>query len=213
MSGLLKIFDRIEVKSLLSQHLATFYHYEKRNFYNKTEIPKSDKFIFLGLPLLIAVFFSFLGLRFTKDYVDIILTCLSIFTGLLFTLLAMILVSVQDNAKINIDNVDIENKKVIKAKIDLTKHLFVNIAFSIVLSIFALILVLSTQFHPIKLIDLIARLKVYYYLKNCYLFLTNGLSFFFLIEFLLTLFMIVRRFAVLYLNLTDVSQFPNTRSD
>lgn len=200
MSRFSKLFDRIEMSSLLSQHLTTFYHYEKRTFHNKTEIPTSDKLIFLILPIVLSALLCMIGLGFTKDYVDIILTSLSIFTGLLFTLLTMVLSLVQENAKIDVANISANDKRKLLAKIDLTKHLFINIAFSIVLSIVALVLVLSTQFQPARLISFLSEFKIYPILKMAYLYVTNGLSFFVLIEFLLTLLMIVKRFAVLYLN-------------
>lgn len=111
MSWFSKVFDRVEISSLLSQHLTTFYHYEKKTFHNKTEVPKADKFVFIGVPILLTVCLILAGLRFTKYYVDIILTCLSIFTGLLFTLLTMILGLVQENSKIEIDKIPSTNQK------------------------------------------------------------------------------------------------------
>lgn len=203
MSKLSSMFDRIEISSLLSQHMTTFYHYEKRKFYNKTEVPFSDKIIFLIAPILVSILLCFSGLKFNREYVNIALTSLSIFTGLLFTLLTMILGLVQENAKTEFDKVPATEKRQTLAKIDLTKHLFVNTAFSIVLSILALFFVLSTQFYPSRFIDYISTFSCYSVIKNLYLYSTNGLSFFLLIEFLLTILMILKRFAVLFLNIIE----------
>lgn len=203
MSWLSKVLDRIEISSLLSRHMTTFYHYEKKSFYNKSEIPTSDKFIFLVIPLLLSILLCFLGLQFNKDYVNIILTSLSIFTGLLFTLLTMILSLVQDNSKIDLTKIEANDKRRVVAKIDLTKHLFINTAFAISLAILALIFVLLTQFYPIRIIEILSQYKTYYLIKSTYLYLSNGISFFLIIEFFLTLLMIVKRFAVIFINMSE----------
>ncbi|OLY94480.1 hypothetical protein SAMN05444008_10195 [Cnuella takakiae] len=205
MSWLNGVLDRIDVTSIYKNHLTTFYHYEKQQFYGKKEMPISDKLLFGILPLVIAVLLSWGGLRFNKDYVDIILTCLSIFIGLLFGLLTMVYSQVQENQKINGSNINPEDIKRVKAKIDLTIHLFINIAFSIVLSIFALILVLLTQFRPERLIDFFKEKSYFLDLKSTYLYVSNGVSFFLLIEFVLVLLMIIRRFMVLFLNQMSIT--------
>jgi len=203
MSRITKIFDRIDMSAIFSQHLTTFYHYEKKKFHHKTEIPFSDKLLFLFLPLFFAAFLCLMGLAFDKDYVNITLTCLSIFIGLLFGLLTMVFSMVQENQKIKLENIEPEETKRTTARIDLTQHLFINIGFSISLSLLALIFVLLTQFYPVKLVDLIHSWKYFDYLKDSYRYITNGTSFFLIIEFLLTLMMIMRRFTILFL--TQVS--------
>ena len=90
MSKLSQTFDRVNIGSILSNHLTTFYHYEKFQFYGKKEIPSSDKFLFGILPIILSALFCWGGLKFKNDYVNIILTCLSIFIGLLFGLLTMV---------------------------------------------------------------------------------------------------------------------------
>lgn len=187
------------MSTILSQHLTTFYHYEKRKFHQKRKIPFSDKLLFLILPMFFAIVLCLLGLSFDKDYVNISLTCLSIFIGLLFGLLTMVFSMVQENQKIEIEKIPSEEKRRGIARIDLTQHLFINIGFSISLSLLALIVILLTQLHPVVLIEYINCWKYYDYLKNGYLYATNGVSFFLLIEFLLTLMMIMRRFTILFL--------------
>jgi hypothetical protein len=202
MSWLSKIFDRIEMTSIYNQHLTTFYHYEKKQFYNKTEIPNSDKFIFIGLPILLSVGLCFSGLEFDKDYVNITLTCLSIFTGLLFSLLTMVLSLIQENQKIEIEKVKAEDKKKTVARIELTNHLFINIGFTIVLSILSIVFVLLTQLNLTKFTELMSGFMYVELVKQFYLYLTNGITFFLIIEFILTLLMIVKRFTVLFINQT-----------
>ncbi|ULQ55454.1 hypothetical protein KJS94_12455 [Flavihumibacter rivuli] len=198
-----KLFDRIEMASMFNQHLTTFYHYEKKQFYNKTEIPRSDKFVFIAIPILLSIGICLIGLRFDKDYVNITLTCLSIFSGLLFSLLTLVLSLIQENQKIDIENIKLEERKKTTARIELTNHLFINIGFAIVLSIAAILFVLLTQLHPTKIIHLVNKWEQYNLLKDSFLYLTNGISFFLIIEFFLTLMMIVKRFTVLFINQTS----------
>ncbi|HEX8333160.1 MAG TPA: hypothetical protein VF622_11080 [Segetibacter sp.] len=200
MSWLSNMFDRVNITPIYKSHLTTFYHYEKQKFYNKQEIPGSDKLLFGVLPIVLTVMLCISGLEFTKDYVDIILTCLSIFIGLLFGLLTMVYGLVQENQKIDFLVIDAEDKRKLHAKVALTADLFKNIAFSIVLSIFAIVLVLLTQFRPSVIIDLLHDKNYYPLIKSIFLYLTNGISFFLLIEFVLVLMMIIRRFMVLFLN-------------
>lgn len=202
MSKSWKFFDRIEMSSIYSRHLTTFYHYEKKQFYNENKIPISDKFLFFVLPIILAILLCLMGLKFDKDYLNITLTCLSIFTGLLFTLLAMVLSLIQENHKIVNDTIKAEDKKKITARFELTNHLFINIGFSIVLAVLSLIFVLLTQFNPPNITDLIRDWRYYKELKMVYIYFSNGISFFLIIEFLLTLLMIVKRFTVLFINQT-----------
>ena len=206
MSWLSNIFDRVNITPIYKSHLTTFYHYEKQKFYNKKEIPNSDKILFGVIPILIAVVLCLTGLEFTKDYVNIILTCLSIFIGLLFGLLTMVYSLVQENQKIDFLKVDAEKKRKFQAKIDLTADLFKNIAFSIVLSIVAIVFTLLTQFKPPFIIEGLHIKSYYTLLKQIYLYLANGISFFLLIEFVLVLMMIIRRFMVLFLNQMDIAE-------
>src|SRR5687768_11008455 len=111
MSWVSHIFDRVNVSTIYKNHLTTFYHYEKQQFYGKKEIPVSDKILFGLLPLILSVLLCLSGLKFNQEYVNIILTCLSIFIGLLFGLLTMVYSQIQENQKIDASKVDPENKK------------------------------------------------------------------------------------------------------
>jgi hypothetical protein len=204
MSWFTNIFDRVNILPIYKSHLTTFYHYEKQKFYNKREIPISDKLLFGALPAILTILLCLSGLEFNKDYVDTILTCLSIFIGLLFGLLTLVYGLVQENQQIDFNMIDAEDKRKFKAKVDLTSDLFKNIAFSIVLSIIAIIFVLLTQFHPSALTESFQKFNHYNLLKKIFLYIVNGISFFLLIEFVLVLMMIIRRFMVLFLNQTSL---------
>lgn len=200
MKWLNKIFDRIELGSIYKLHLNTLSHYEKKQFYNKVEVPTSDKFIFIGIPIFISLLLIISGLQFNNDYVNIGLTCLSIFTGLLFTLLAIVLGVINENNKINIDELLPHKRKKYKATFELTNHLFINIAFSLVVSVLAIFIVLLTQVYPKNIIILLKKYFDYYLFRDIYLYTINFIAFFLIIEFLLLLMMIIKRFTLIFLN-------------
>ncbi|MGV0752388.1 hypothetical protein [Empedobacter brevis] len=204
MKWFTKLFDRIELGSIYKLHLNTFSHYEKKQFYNKVEIPFSDKLVFIFIPIFLSFILSISGLQFNKDYVDIGLTCLSIFTGLLFTLLAIVLGVINENNKIKTDDLLPHQRKKYKASIELTNHLFINIAFSLVISIFAIIIILLTQLHPKNFIDILKQIKYYDLLKNIYLYSINFIAFLLIIEFLLLMMMIIKRFTLIFINQLEV---------
>lgn len=195
------IFDKINIASVVNKHFATFYHYEKLKFHGKKEYIASDLILFGLVPPLISIFLCWNDMFLNKDYVNIIIICLSIFIGLLFGFLTMVYSLVQENQKIKIDVIiDVKEKKKVVAKIDLTVYLFINIAYSIVLTIIALVFVLLTQFYPFKIINLINSYTWYSTVKQIYLYATNGISFFLLIQFILVLLLIIKRFTVLFMN-------------
>ncbi|KNB60719.1 hypothetical protein [Chryseobacterium sp. Hurlbut01] len=200
MKWLNKIFDRIELGSIYKLHLNTLSHYEKKQFYNKVEVPTSDKFIFIGIPIFISLLLIISGLQFNNNYVNIGLTCLSIFTGLLFTLLAIVLGVINENNKINIDELLPHKRKKYKATFELTNHLFINIAFSLVVSVLAIFIVLLTQVYPKNIIILLKKYFDYYLFRDIYLYTINFIAFFLIIEFLLLLMMIIKRFTLIFLN-------------
>jgi hypothetical protein len=204
MKWLNKIFDRIELGSIYKLHLNTFSHYEKKQFYNKVEVPSSDKFIFIFIPIFFSSLLTFSGLQFNKDYVDIGLTCLSIFTGLLFTLLAIVLGVINENSKVNINEVLPHKQKKYKATIELTNHLFINIAFSLVISVLSIIIILLTQIYPKNLIIILKNCDYYDLFRYIYLYSINFIAFFLIIEFLLLLMMIIKRFTLIFLNQIEV---------
>jgi hypothetical protein len=200
MKWLNKIFDRIELGSIYKLHLNTLSHYEKRQFYNKVEIPASDKFIFIVIPIFMSSILTISGLQFNNDYVDIGLTCLSIFTGLLFTLLAIVLGVINENNKINGDELLPHKRKKHKASVELTNHLFINIAFSLVISVLAIFVVLLTQIYPKNIIFILKKYFDYYLFRDIYLYTINFIAFFLIVEFLLLLMMIIKRFTLIFLN-------------
>ena len=198
MSKFGKIFNKVDMFDIFYRHYQTFYHYGKKKFYGQEVVPIEDKLLFLLLPFCISITLCVLGLRFNKDYLNVTLVCLSIFVGLLFGLLTMVFGLIQEHKQIKIEDIKTEEKPTVEATLDLTKELFVNIAFTIALSILTIIFVLLTQFYPIVLVNFIQKLECFNLVKNIYLNFTNGVSFFLITEFLLTLMLVLKKFTILF---------------
>lgn len=193
----MKLIDRINIYRIFVKHFDTLYDYGKFKVSGKRVMPWSDRIVFLFLPVLIAIFLFFIGVRVTEDYINILITSLSIFVGLLFSLLTLIF---------ELGKKEKELKQALGVKYNeeykyiLIKELFINISFSIALSIIAILFLLSTQFHPALIINFLKQYACFNYIKIGYLAITTIVSFALIIEFALLLLMILKRFFLIYLN-------------
>lgn len=195
----MKIFDRINIIQIFRSHLNTLYDYGALNWNGQRKIPIADKITFAISPLVFSLILVLLELRIDNEYLSIIITSLSIFIGLLFSLLTLVFDMVKSSS--NLEN-EIDHKK--KVKNTLTQELFINIAFAIALSLVSIVAVFLTRFRPAPIIDLLKNLSYYEYIKEIYIFSTNLFAIYLLILFLFTLLMILKRFYILFL-----SQFKN----
>lgn len=152
--------DKLSLKPIIDDHLKTFKKSDG-NYIIK------DIVIFLGMPLMfiftIGLFFS---IDIPKEYIDSLLVAFSILTPLLFGLMPMIF---------NI----IENKRVSKKGYKLLREYKANILFTIILSIF-LILILLIWYLTLNLKPIL-----------------NIIIYFLFIEIILHLFLILQRFNTL----------------
>lgn len=195
----MKIFDRINIIQIFRSHLNTLYDYGALNWNGQRKIPIADKITFAISPLVLSLILVLLELRIDNEYLSIIITSLSIFIGLLFSLLTLVFDMVKSSS--NLEN-EIDHKKIVKHT--LTQELFINIAFAIALSLVSIVAVFLTRFRPAPIIDLLKNLSYYEYIKEIYIFSTNLFAIYLLILFLFTLLMILKRFYILFL-----SQFKN----
>jgi hypothetical protein len=195
----MKIFDRINIIQIFRSHLNTLYDYGALNWNGQREIPIADKITFAISPLVLSLILVLLELRIDNEYLSIIITSLSIFIGLLFSLLTLVFDMVKSSS--NLEN-EIDHKKIVKHT--LTQELFINIAFAIALSLVSIVAVFLTRFRPAPIIDLLKNLSYFEYIKEIYIFSTNLFAIYLLILFLFTLLMILKRFYILFL-----SQFKN----
>jgi len=200
----MSLFNRISVYSIVKKHLNTFYD-ESYRVNGKDKIPFADKIVFIGIPLLISLIFVLLGLYMDATYLSIILTCLSIFVGLLFGLLPLmfqltttIKAKYLDLKKAN-NSTSIPSKeyKFQEIKFRISKELFSNIGFSIILAIVSILSSLLTRLKPQAIIKVLEG-KYFNTIKSTYLFVSNFIAYFLLTLFVLMLFMVLKRFYLLF---------------
>jgi len=162
---------KISVIDILRDHFKTLVN-------NNTNRPGfDDYFSFLLLPFVLSFVFYFSGLRIDKDSIETIVGGLSIFVGLLFNALVILL----DIAR------KYESKEI---KQIIVKQLTANISFSILVS-FAAVFVMVFGF-----ID-----DLGYHIKAA----INISSFFLLSEFFLTFLMVLKRVYLIFKKELDES--------
>lgn len=195
---MMKIFSRIGVSVIFSRHLQTFYNYGHYEWKGEKKVVKSDIYTFLVLPLVISALLVFLDNKIVTNFSELIITSLSIFVGLLFSLLTLVFdLAKKEKERLKaIKTEDLETKEI--AAFTLIKELFVNIAYSIGLSIFCIIMVFLAEFRPTIIISLIKDKEYFELVRDCYIYISNALVVFFLLEFTLTLLMILRRFFIVF---------------
>lgn len=158
-------FDKINVKSIFQDHNSTLYNNEteKRSYY--------DMAVFYILPFVISACLTYF-FKASKDHINIVLTISSIFAGLLFNLLVLV---------IDIYNKDTTNNALKK----ILKELYYNLSFTILISIILIIITLLSSFS----LKTYVSVGIYTLLKYIYSMCFYG----FVIMFILSLFMILKR--------------------
>jgi hypothetical protein len=180
---------------IFRRHFQTFYNYGLYEWVGKRKVPFSDIFTFLILPLILSLLLVWLDPKIVKTFSELIITSLSIFIGLLFSLLTLIF----DLAKKEKEKLIIkDSNSVERAPFVLMKEMFVNISYSIILSIFCIISVFIAKFRPLMLINLLKNTPYFGVLRICFLYLINAIVIFLIIQFVFTLLMVLRRFFIIF---------------
>lgn len=203
----MSFLNRISLSSLIKNHIETLYDDAYLRLHNRKIVPKADLIIFLLIPLTISTIIVLLELYISDEYLSIIFSCLSIFAGLLFGLLSLIFQLTTDSkSKLNnlknqreestIDNR--YNKEELRYRI--SKELFINVGFAIMLAILAIVSTMLTRIKPPYLIKKLTQREIYQNLKPLYLSITNFLAYFIISLFLLTILMVLKRFYLLFIN-------------
>jgi hypothetical protein len=165
------MLDKINVIRIVTDHYSTL----KR--YNRTNICKSDLLTFVALPFLLAVVSAYLNLKFTDPIINILISALAIFSGLLFNLLVLL-------HAIKIRNVNYINEKDTK---DFFKQIYANISYALFISILIVTLLCIVIFFR-------SNAAVTLNLRDPILVrFGNGVIFFLLAQLMLTLLMILKR--------------------
>lgn len=142
------VFSRVNIWPIISGHLSSFYDNNILVNENRKVIPFTDVVLFLGVPGLLSVFLiGIFKISFDKDIINILITSLSIFIGLLLSLLVLLFdLGRKENEhlhKLPADPVAPVDKA--KKKVILIREVFSQVLFSIVLSAGAILSTMSTQ--------------------------------------------------------------------
>lgn len=158
------MFDKINIWKIIGSHFETL-----RND-NSKKADFSDFLTFLILPAIISSLLLFFKICLTDAAIGIIITTLSILIGLLFNVIVLIFdIIKRDGSK--------------KIKNSVLKQLLSNISFTVLLSIFSIILTLFTYINN-PTIRIIAHWSVFFSLS----------------VFLFTVLMILKRMYLLFMN-------------
>lgn len=145
----------------------------------------ADWLTFYAGPVVGALLLMRLHLRINNDYVNIIVSMLSIFVGLLLNMIVVLF-----------DIIRSEQKRA--NKVTVLEEVLANISFTIVLSIFTIGVVLLTQLN-------FGRPEWQPYIEDGRE-VVNFISFVFLILFLLTLLMVVKRMYLLFMDEVETAK-------
>lgn len=196
----MRLFDKINTQLIFKKHIQTFYNYGEANSTGVRNSTTNDQVAFIYFPIIASILIFTAGIRINNDYINIAITSLSIFVGLLFNLLILIFDLAKKQKQIMNDLRSREEiiPQIESAKYLLIKEVFINISFSIALSIISIIAVLLPCIKPKFLINYLQHYEGYWIIKLAYLAITNCLAFFLIIEFLFVLLMILKRFFLIF---------------
>ena len=168
------MLDRINILKIMKDHLGTLRSLNQ----SSDRIYWKDFMLFFVFPIILSTFLVWKGYSF-KEQLGNLIAAISIFGGFLFNLLAIIYSQMENIKK----DAETEDDKV---KARFIKEIHINISFCIVLSIFIVTSLLLTtidipEFEYLRILEKII----------------NGLNYFLMILFLLTLTMILNRVYIL----------------
>lgn len=173
------MFTKISVAGIVKDHISTL----KSNQTNQIYYP--DIFLFFLLPAILSSLMVYSGVPLNDGLVNALITSFSIFSALLFNLLLLVYdIAGKSSDEIKVTD-PLEIKKVAQRR-ELLREIYVNVSFSILISTISVVVLLT------------------YFLKttNCFVWKINLCSFqwlltaivyYFSIQFLLTMFMVLKR--------------------
>lgn len=176
------MIEKINIFRIVKDHINTLKDYETGTYY------AWDFVIFFIIPLIISIILISYHVTIDRDMANALITSLSIFAALLFNLLLLIYDITRKDAKRDV----VKNTKV---KTDLLKQIFCNISFSILVSVFAIsILLLIFLNMSVNICILERNISITDTQINRIL----SIAVYYLISsFILTLFMVLKRVHVL----------------
>jgi len=160
-----------------------------------------------------------IGVRIDVSFFDLLISSLSIFTGLLFSLLTLVYdigkkekaeldkicqeLDLYQDENFNFSKVSLQKSRKVKNedKVVYIKEIFTQISFAIIMSIISICLIFLTQLNAPDLENFALNIlsqEMIEMVKCLFLKIVTMLSYFLLIEFVLSLLLILRRFYSLY---------------
>ncbi len=198
------LFDRISLKSLIRSHFDSLYDYAYLKINGRKRMPREDKVVFFVIPGLISVALISFQIYLPENQLETVLTTMSIFTGLLFGLLPLVInlisearKSVEMLRKTNPDELVEKELRRSEIKFSISKELFTNIGFTILIAILVIVFSVSTQLYfPLpKRWGLSHVLSI---VNPMFIIFSHFISYFLMIHFVFTLMMVLKRFNLLY---------------
>lgn len=109
--------------------------------------PKKKYFILIVLPLILSTLsVFFLGVFIKDNYVGLIIGSFAIFSGFFFTLIVYVSDKATNKRKEYAHSSEESDQRFLKKYLQFSERLIIQISYSIVVSIFAIILLFLTQF-------------------------------------------------------------------
>jgi hypothetical protein len=170
--GLFQYIDKINIGTIVKKHIGTLVNA------NTGKSGTNDIITFIVIPVAVALALCLLKIELCNDVINIIIVSLSIFVGLLFNLIILIFDIVKNN-------------RTNKTKNLLLEQILVNIAFTVLLSLAAIIATIFTYI----------RHHMYFKL------VMTGIVYYLLTLFIVTLLMILKRMYTIFDNeMTEINK-------
>lgn len=215
----MSVLERISFSNIVHDYMNTFYNYGAKRNTAKSKPLLGDYILFLFTPAIISILLVIIGVRIDIAFFDLLISSLSIFTGLLFSLLTLVY-DIGKKEKAELDKIsqklelcqdensnfnEISLLKVRKGKnedkVVYVKEMFTQISFAIITSIISICLIFLTQLNAPDLesfaVNILSQ-EMIGIVKCLFVKIVTVLSYFLLIEFVLSLLLILRRFYSLY---------------
>lgn len=200
-----KFFGKINVIKIIVEHIGTLKQFDD-NKYSKTDV-----FLFIVLPLIVAFILTFFNIKLTNNLITIFITAYSIFAALLFNLLFLIYdLGTKNNSSMDKYNGEVNgqpSESKLKLKRRLLKETYVNISYSITIAIFLLILLITLYviietINPLNL-EINPISPSIESIINSAIPVLSFCIYYLVLQFILTLFMILKRIYILLSKMFD----------
>jgi hypothetical protein len=160
-----RYFSKINVSDIIFRHFKTLINANTRKTDNE------DVFLFIVLPLIVAICLGLLKLTVSKEVANTLITILSIFVGLLINVIVLLFDIVKRDEEVN------------KIKNVVLRETLINISYTILISLVTILVALFS------FID-------YWYIKQIF----SVIIYFLMTHIGVTLLMVIKRMYLLFLN-------------